>query len=546
MYDNFIKELTFETSYSKHQWAKGFTINVSLGLEKVVNDFLSEIAEVFDGEPEISYLRVIEEIFGDIDSDAHLYRRKLKIFIEAKDRMDARDEAIQYCVTAAYERSLKICFKCGLELKHINLNNPELIAANPFLPKEHDGHFRNIDFCMICARNEWDGVVRTDEIEALKDDKHSNKQKGIKSSALKPVSSYEAENLANIEKKVLEQMHKDQELNKPPKGTVTLFNMQDVDDLLSDNASASANREQVAKIKGNVTKIKKVSYHKKLVSIPRNWFDYCEKLEAKYPNFHDVVFFLKNQFALSARGLRTLSLPPILLVGGPGIGKSDLVITLANDLGTLVNVIDMGCAQTGSALTGSEAYWSNSAPGLLFKTLTQNEMSVANPIFILDELDKVKSRGDQDPLAGLHQLLESRQAQQFHDLSLPEITLDTSYVMYFATANSIDTIPQPILDRFTVFNIADPDHEQMLAIVGNQHKRFLEDHPAGHTFKSELSDSVRNELASFHPRKVRRLLEQAFGLAALADRDHLTVIDIQDVDTGGKKRNASIGFMSPV
>jgi ATP-dependent Lon protease len=171
--------------------------------------------------------------------------------------------------------------------------------------------------------------------------------------------------------------------------------------------------------------------------------------------------------------------------------------------------------------------------------------SVANPIIMLDELDKAKGSTGYDPLCALHALLEPRQAQSFHDLSFPNIIVDASHVIWIASANSIDSIDAPILDRFTVFNIADPDAAQMITIVHSQYQRFIDKHPSGGVFEKTIRDDVLEELCTHHPRKVRKLLEQAFGLAAFDKRNYLKVQDIIDSDVSKKRKKRGIGFVIP-
>ncbi len=550
--ESFNPDIAFKNILNLHPWVKNSVIHISFGLELIVHNFLNDIENIFMSKtPDIAYLRITEELFGDGDDKdiSSFYQRRLRLYIQAEHQIEARDLAIKYCVNNAIGLSLAHCYICAHELTKLNLRDKNIQRDAPFLPVAPDGMMGYSYVCMSCAYDNWEGDQAAKETVNALDvgGTHSSDREEEDEEECPDSNGYDNDDKAEM-KAIHDEQRRKKEIEKqnnaaPPAGSIKIFDMKAVKELMSDNSTAP--RDQIARIKGIVKKIEATPYHKKLVQIPENWQQYCDNLEAKYPNFHDVVFFLKNQFALSARGSRALSLPPILLVGGPGIGKSDIVITLANDLGSHTTIIDMSCAQTGSALTGSEAYWANTTPGSIFKSLTMHESAIANPIYILDELDKVKSRSDQDPLAGLHQLLEERQAKNFRDLSVQEIALDASHIIFFATANEICSIPAPILDRFIVFHIADPDPEQMLAIVGNQYKRFLDTNAAGSTFKKTIRKDVRKELANSHPRKVRRMLEQAFGLAALDNRNHLTLKDIQDVDTG-KKRNTSIGFMSPV
>jgi len=123
--------------------------------------------------------------------------------------------------------------------------------------------------------------------------------------------------------------------------------------------------------------------------------------------------------------------------------------------------------------------------------------------------------------------------------------LDASHVVWIATANTLDAIEKPILDRFMIFHIAVPTSEQMLEVVKNQYRRFLNDSPAGNYFKSEISPDVLKKLCQYHPRNVRKILNLSFGIAASQQRKYLTIEDIQESEVKGKSKQyrPGIGFM---
>jgi len=324
---------------------------------------------------------------------------------------------------------------------------------------------------------------------------------------------------------------------------ITMYDIEVVNKL--EERSKDMSKDNAYRIKGVVKRIRETSPDKRLVTIPDTWRDYCDDLAQKFPNFAEVVDFIRSQLALSAMSDGVLRLPGLLLVGNPGTGKTEFMLTLANDLKTKLEIIDISAAQTGIALTGSETYWSNTRTGVLFDTLVFGE--IANPIIMLDEVDKARSDDAHKPLAALHQLLEPRQAKIFKDLSLTELVLDASHVMWMATANTLDTLEKPILDRFTVFNISDPSSEQMRVITATQYQRFIDNHPSGHVFEETMRSEVIDELCKYHPRKVRKMLEQSFGLAAYDGRNYIAVEDIRVSDTDSKKdRNLGIGFLSSV
>jgi hypothetical protein len=259
----------------------------------------------------------------------------------------------------AIHLSIKYCFICGHELETINIKDVNVRREAPFLPvapeKMSSGYAR---ICMSCAYADWQKNQKEVEVsiaDAAESKQHlsCNTEKGWKASTFKEVTDEMAEAHINAEKSemnAIKQQAKEKKRDQqkadvpnPPSGnSVAIYDMAAVDKLLSDNTEAS--RDQVARIKGLVKKIKQVSHLKKLVTISEQWSEYCDDLALKFPNFSEVVFFIRNQLALSDIGDKVLRLPPILLVGGPGIGKSELCLTVANDFNTTLKIIDISSA----------------------------------------------------------------------------------------------------------------------------------------------------------------------------------------------------------
>lgn len=316
---------------------------------------------------------------------------------------------------------------------------------------------------------------------------------------------------------------------------IEVFKAEQVDDLLKYYTT----QEQEKQFKSLIARIKNVSSLKKLATIPENWEAYCVDLEAKFPNFAEVILYIRNQMSLAARSDRALRLSPLLLNGPSGVGKTAFLLTLATDLNTTLKVIDVSSSQSGSPLSGTESHWANSQPGVLWTTLMFGD--VGNPIFMLDEIDKAHSQSKYQPLSPLHALLEKRQAKRFSDLCLPEFHIDASHVIWIATSNSTETIEKQIIDRFIVFNIEKPSVEQMKSIVANQYLRYIDDEPYGHLFEKTIREDVLDELTEHHPRKVRKILEMAFGAASYSGRTHLTIDDIHNSNVN-EKPVRGIGF----
>ena len=122
--------------------------------------------------------------------------------------------------------------------------------------------------------------------------------------------------------------------------------------------------------------------------LPDEWDVLIEEFTQAFPNFSDLAEVLHDHFALNAMGDGRVAWSPLLLVGPAGIGKTEAARWLAERLALSFRVFDMASAQSGSPLAGSEAFWSNSEPGLLFELLAYQLKT--NPVVVLDELDKTE------------------------------------------------------------------------------------------------------------------------------------------------------------
>ena len=146
---------------------------------------------------------------------------------------------------------------------------------------------------------------------------------------------------------------------------------------------------------------------------------------------------------------------------------------LANGMNVPFKVMRMENQQASASLTGTAEFWSNSKPGLIFNLLTTE--NCANPIVVLDEVDKSNVNAQYNPLNSLYSLLETSSSKVFSDESMPDLTLDASKITWILTANNIDHIPEAILSRVRVFNIPSPSLDQSKSIVSKIYKGMLKD-----------------------------------------------------------------------
>lgn len=267
--------------------------------------------------------------------------------------------------------------------------------------------------------------------------------------------------------------------------------------------------------------------------LPDDWRGVIEEFSLGFPNFGEVAEVLHDHFALHAMGDGRVSWPPILLVGPAGIGKTEAARWLAERLCLPFRVMDMASTQSGSPLAGSESFWSNSEPGVLFELLAYQPK--ANPVVVLDELDKTDKDRPYDPLAALYTLLEPRSARSFIDLSIRDFSIDASHVNWIATANSADNIPAPLLSRMTVIHVQAPTTEQVAHIAQQIYGRMRAESPWGSVFSPRLDDQVVNHLKKLPPRSVGLAIKRALGRAARQQRDHIRVGDLPAMPSPTRK-----------
>ena len=165
-----------------------------------------------------------------------------------------------------------------------------------------------------------------------------------------------------------------------------------------------------------------------------------ETLFEELPNFGEALEDIRKHLALCIDSDDSIELPPMLLLGEPGIGKTHFARKIAQLLGTGFGFVPMSSLTAGWVLSGASSQWKNAKPGKVFDTFLNGDY--ANPVIVVDELDKASSDGQYDPLGALYELLEVETSTRFVD-EFVELPIDASGALWLATANVRRASPTP-------------------------------------------------------------------------------------------------------
>jgi ATP-dependent Lon protease len=269
-----------------------------------------------------------------------------------------------------------------------------------------------------------------------------------------------------------------------------------------------------------------------------------DELYLRFPHFKEPLDYVAGALALAACGEagRPVLIPPMLLRGPPGTGKSYFARELARVLGVQFVTRDLSVTSEAFVISGLDAGWKNAKQGLVFDALVNGH--TANPLICLDEIDKCRSTSSHNsPIASLYSLLEPASSRSFVD-EFAAVPVDASRVSWVLTSNDGD-IPEPILSRLEQFDISPPSLAQCRAIAQSVWQALTtQDLPHGHGFAEVLSDEALTYLGALSPRLMRKALVHAVSTAAKQERKALEGQDVQagiSRYTGGLARR-SIGF----
>ena len=345
--------------------------------------------------------------------------------------------------------------------------------------------------------------------------------------------------ILKIEKKITLRVKK--QMNKVQKEYYLREQLKAIQKELGDdediNSEADEYREKLNKIKApketkekiakEINKLSKISPMSPDVSVSRTYLDTVfslpwnketrdkidlEKAKEILDDEHYGLEKVKERILeyLAIRKLsKSLKSPIICLVGPPGVGKTSIAKSIADSLGRKFVRISLGGVRDEAEIRGHRRTYVGAIPGRIINGL--KEAQTKNPVFLLDEIDKMSSDYKGDPASAMLEVLDPGQNKDFVDHYV-EVPFDLSKILFVTTANSLSTIPRPLLDRMEIIEVSGYIEEEKLNIV----KKYLlpkqlKEHALEADFIKMDDEVIRDIIDSYTREAGVRNLERTIG-----------------------------------
>ena len=232
----------------------------------------------------------------------------------------------------------------------------------------------------------------------------------------------------------------------------------------------------------------------------------------------------------------------LCLVGPPGVGKTSLAASIARALKRKYVRISLGGVRDEADIRGHRKTYVGAMPGRIIHALC--ECQSLNPVMLLDEVDKIGADMRGDPAAALLEVLDGEQNKSFRDHFI-ELPVDLSDTLFIATANTLDTVPRPLIDRMEIIELHSYSANEKLRIAKNHlipkqmkrhglSKKTLKIHDSairmlidGYTYESGVRNLER-EIASLCRKAAKKLIEESISTVTVTGENLVTFL-------GGRK-----------